>query len=93
MNRRLLAIPAVALSLLGLLAAFAYHRQRNIEEEVYENYRLASGIMAPYNVTRYSNGDMASQRFLNSVTIDQGLDQAMFDPNSGYNPNKTPAKR
>jgi len=68
-------------------------KQRNIEEEVYENYRLASGIMAPYNVTRYSNGDMASQRFLNSVTIDQGLDQAMFDPNSGYNPNKTPAKR
>ena len=33
MIRRLLAIPAVALSLLGLLAAFAYHRQRNIEEE------------------------------------------------------------
>ena len=46
------------------------------------------GIMAPYNVTRFFNGDMASQRFLNSVTINQGLDQAMFDPNSGYNPNK-----
>lgn len=68
-------------------------KQRNIEEEVYENYRKISGIMAPYNLTRYFNGDMASQRFLNSVTIDQGLDQAMFDPNSGYNPNKTPAKR
>jgi hypothetical protein len=31
---------------------------------------------------------MASQRFFNSVTINQGLDPAMFDPNSGYNPNK-----
>jgi hypothetical protein len=66
-------------------------RQKNLEEEVYENYRKVSEIMAPYNVTRYFNGDMSNQRFLNSVTINQGLDPAMFDPNSGYNPNK-PAK-
>jgi hypothetical protein len=68
-------------------------RQKNLEEEVYENYRQVSGVMAPYNLTRYFNGDMASQRFLNSVTINQGLDQAMFDPNSRYNPNKAPGKR
>jgi hypothetical protein len=68
-------------------------RQKNLEEEIYENYRQVSGVMAPYNVTRYFNGDMASQRFLNSVTINQGLDQAMFDPKSGYNPNKVPGKR
>jgi hypothetical protein len=63
-------------------------RQKNLEEEIYENYRSVSGIMAPFNVTRYFNGDMASQRFFNSVNINQGLDAAMFDPNSGYNPNK-----
>jgi len=63
-------------------------RQKNLEEEVYENYKPVAGIMAPYNITRLFNGDMASQRFLNTVTINQGLDQAMFDPNSGYNPNK-----
>jgi hypothetical protein len=68
-------------------------KQKNLEEEVYENYRQASGIMAPYNVTRFFNGDMASQRFLNSVTINQGLDESMFDPNSGYNPNKPPGKQ
>jgi hypothetical protein len=68
-------------------------RQKNLEEEIYENYRAVSGIMAPYNVTRYFNGDMAAQRFMNLVTINQGLDQAMFDPNSGYNPNKAPGKR
>ncbi len=62
--------------------------QKNLEEEIYENYRQVSGIMAPYNVTRYFNGDMASQRFFNSVSINEGLDPAMFDPNSGYNPNK-----
>ncbi|HYM79163.1 MAG TPA: hypothetical protein VE377_24525 [Candidatus Dormibacteraeota bacterium] len=63
-------------------------KQKNLEEEVYENYRAVSGIMAPYNITRYFNGDMSNQRFLNSVTINQGLDETMFDPNSGYNPNK-----
>lgn len=68
-------------------------RQKNLEEEVYENYRQVSGIMAPYNVTRFFNGDMSNQRFLTSVTINQGLDEAMFDPNSGYNPNKTPGKQ
>jgi hypothetical protein len=68
-------------------------RQKNLEEEVYENYRAVSGIMAPYNVTRFFNGDMSSQRFLNSVTINQNLDPAMFDPNSGYDPNKPPGKQ
>jgi hypothetical protein len=64
-------------------------KQKNLEEEVYDNYRPVSGVMAPYNVTRFFNGDMSNQRFLNSVTINQGLDEAMFDPNSGYNPNKS----
>jgi hypothetical protein len=67
-------------------------RQKNLEEEIYENYRQASGTVQPYNITRYFNGDMAGERFLNSVTINQGLDQAMFDPNSGYNPNKPAGK-
>lgn len=63
-------------------------RQKNLEEEIYDNYKPVSGIMAPYSVTRFFNGDMANQRFLNSVTINEGLDSAMFDPDSGYNPNK-----
>ncbi|HTS36715.1 MAG TPA: hypothetical protein VMH04_13655 [Candidatus Solibacter sp.] len=67
-------------------------RQKNLEEEIYENYRPVQGIMAPFNVTRYFNGDMAGERFFNNVSINQGLDPAMFDPNSGYNPNK-PSKR
>ena len=68
-------------------------RQKNLEEESYENYRPVSGVMVPYNLTRYFNEDMASQRFLNSVTINQGLDEAMFDPKSGYNPNKASGKQ
>ena len=67
-------------------------KQRNLEEEIYDNYRPVQGIMTPYDFTRFYNGDMASQRFLNSAAYNQGLAPAMFDPNSGYNPNK-PAKR
>jgi hypothetical protein len=68
-------------------------RQKNLEEEVYENYKpISGGVMAPYNITRFFNGDMSRQRFFNTVTVNQGLDQAMFDPNSGYDPNK-PAKK
>ena len=68
-------------------------KQRNTEEEIYDNYKPVQGIMTPYNFTRYYNGDMQSQRFVSSVQFNQALDPAMFDPNSGYNPNKTAKKR
>jgi hypothetical protein len=68
-------------------------KQRNLEEEIYDNYRLVQGVMTPYGFTRYYNGDMAGQRFVNTVNYNQGLDPAMFDPNSGYNPNKPSGKR
>jgi hypothetical protein len=68
-------------------------KQRNLEEETYDNYRLVGGIMTPYNVARFFNGDMSNQRFLNTASYNQGLPAAMFDPNSGYSPNKQPAKK
>jgi hypothetical protein len=61
-------------------------KQKNLEEEVYENYRPISGIMAPFNITRFFNGDMSNQRFMNSVSINQDPDPDMFNPNSGYKP-------
>lgn len=67
--------------------------QKNLEEEIYENYRLVQGVMTPYNVTRYFNEDMANERFIFSATINQPLDETMFDPNSNYNPNKPTGKQ
>ncbi|MGA7514778.1 MAG: hypothetical protein WBW46_17925 [Candidatus Sulfotelmatobacter sp.] len=67
-------------------------RDLNIEEEIYDNYKPVQGIMTPYSFTRYYNGDMQTQRFLNSIHYNEGVDEAMFDPSSGYNPNK-PAKK
>jgi hypothetical protein len=67
-------------------------KQRNLEEEIYDNYRLVQGIMTAYGFTRLFNGDMAVQRFLNSAKYNPGLNPAMFDPNAHYDPNKEPAK-
>jgi hypothetical protein len=67
-------------------------RFRNVEEEIFDNYRLVQGVMIPWGFTRYFNGDMQTERFVNGVHINQGFDQAMFDPNSGYDPNK-PVKK
>ena len=67
-------------------------KERNVEEELYDNYRLVQGVMTPWGFTRYFNGDMQSQRFVNGVHYNQALNQAMFDPDSGYNPLKTAGK-
>jgi hypothetical protein len=67
-------------------------KERNIEEEIYDNYRPIQGVMTPYGFTRYFNGDMQNERFVNSVSYNQELNPAMFDPNSNYNPNKPPGK-
>jgi hypothetical protein len=68
-------------------------KERNVEEEIYDNYRLVQGVMTAYGFTRYFNGDMQSQRFVSSAHYNQGLNQAMFDPNSHYDPNKSAGKR
>jgi len=67
-------------------------KQKNIEDEIYDNYRPVQGIMTPYSLTRYFNDDMANQRFLSGASYNQGLDRAMFDPHSGYDPNKVSGK-
>ena len=67
-------------------------KERNIEEELYDNYKPVQGVMSPDSFTRYYNGDMQTQRFVNSVKFNQGLDEAMFDPNSGYAPVKQAKK-
>jgi|SRR5580698_7606335 hypothetical protein len=67
-------------------------KERNVEEELYDNYKLVQGVMTPDSFTRYFNGDMQTERFVSSVHFNQGLDETMFDPNSGYSPIKQPKK-
>jgi hypothetical protein len=61
-------------------------KERNREEEIYDNYRPVQGVMTPYRVTGFYNGDMSSQRFLNSVTYNKGLSDSMFDATVGAPP-------
>ena len=53
-------------------------KERNIEDEIWDNYRDVQGVLTPFSTTRYYNGDMANQRFLNSVRYNQGLKDSMF---------------
>ena len=55
-------------------------KQRNVEEEIFDNYRSVSNIMTPFDTTRFFNGEMAAQTFLTSVSFNQGLSGSLFDP-------------
>jgi len=68
-------------------------KERNIEDEVYDNYRPVQGVMTPFSVTRFYNGDMSSQRFLNSVSYNKGLSDSMFAADVTYDPNKPAPKK
>jgi len=68
-------------------------RQRNIEDEVYDKYRPVEGVMTPFTVTRFYNGDMSNQRFLNSVSYNKGLSDSMFAADVTYDPYKSVPKR
>jgi hypothetical protein len=57
----------------------ATDKQRNVEDEVYDNYRQIQGIMTPYTVTRFYNGDMSGQRFMTAVTYNPGLSESQFE--------------
>lgn len=67
-------------------------KYRNTEEEIYDNYRQADGVMAPHSLTRYYNGDMSYQRLLNTVSFSQKLEDKLFQASVTYDP-KSPLKR
>jgi hypothetical protein len=67
-------------------------KERNTEEEVYDNYRPIQGILTPFSITRFYNGDMSNQRFLTEVSFNHGLSDSMFDAHATYNSNQ-PAPR
>jgi hypothetical protein len=62
----------------------------NKEEEIYDAYRPTQGIMTPYSLTRFYNGEMSNQRFLNSVTYNNSLNESMFEAKTTYDPSTLP---
>jgi hypothetical protein len=66
---------------------------RNTEEEIYDAYRPTQGIMTPYSITRFYNGEMSNQRFLNAVTYNDNLNDSMFDAKTTYDPSALPPRK
>lgn len=66
---------------------------RNKEEEIYDAYRPTQGIMTPYSITRFYNGEMSNQRFLNTVTYNDNLNDSMFDAKTTYDPSALPPRK
>jgi hypothetical protein len=61
-------------------------KQKNVEEEVYDNYRLVQGIMTPHSITRYFNGETSQQRFVNVAKYNLPLPDTMFQADVNYDP-------
>jgi len=53
-------------------------RELDEEEEIYGNYRQEQGFNTAHIITRLKNGEMTSERFLTSITYNQGLPDSMF---------------
>jgi hypothetical protein len=51
---------------------------RNDDAEGYDNYRPIQGIMTPFSITRYHNGEPATQRFITLTRYNQNPPDSMF---------------
>jgi hypothetical protein len=54
-------------------------KERNVEEEIYDNYRNVQGIITPFDVTRTYNGEMSAQSFLTNASYNETLSPDLFD--------------
>jgi hypothetical protein len=55
-------------------------RQFDDEAEIFSNYKTVQGIATPYSTVRMENGEMSNQRFITTVSYNNGFDGSMFQP-------------
>jgi hypothetical protein len=55
-------------------------KERNVEDEIFDNYRPIQNIMTPFDTTRVFNGEMSAQTFLTNASYNHGLSDTLFDP-------------
>jgi hypothetical protein len=68
-------------------------KQKNIEYEIYDNYKLVQGIWTAHSITRYFNGETSQQRFINTASYNLKLPDSMFEAQVTYDPKAPPKKR
>jgi hypothetical protein len=55
-------------------------KERNVEDEIYDNYRSVQNVLTPFDTTRMYNGEMSAQTFLTNASYNQSLSDTLFDP-------------
>jgi hypothetical protein len=55
-------------------------KQKNVEEEIYDSYKLVQGIWTPHSITRYFNGETSQQRFIATASYNLKLASVTYDP-------------
>ncbi len=63
----------------------AVYKDLDTDTERYDDWQPEQGIMTPLTITRYRNGDMVSQRFLNKVQYGLPFTPDLFDPDRPLN--------
>lgn len=61
-------------------------KQKNVEDEIYDSYKLVQGIWTPHSITRYFNGETSQQRFISTASYNLKLSDAMFEAAVTYDP-------
>jgi hypothetical protein len=67
-------------------------KQKNVEEEIYDSYKLVQGIWTPHSITRYFNGETSQQRFIATAKYNLKLPDSMFEGTVTYDP-QAPIKK
>jgi hypothetical protein len=67
-------------------------KQKNVEEEIYDSYKLVQGIWTPHSITRYFNGETSQQRFIATASYNLKLPDSMFEGTVTYDP-QAPIKK
>ncbi len=52
------------------------------DREEYDNYQTYNGFPTPLTLSRYRNGDLINQRFLNKISYNQPLPPETFNPDA-----------
>ena len=63
-------------------------KERNTEEELFDNYRNVQGVITPFDITRSYNGEMSFQSFLTAASYNEDLSPSLFDAQATANRKK-----
>jgi len=63
-------------------------KEKDEEAEVYDNWRPEQGINTPHTILTLRNGEITRQRFIQSVSYNQGIPDSKFTATVTYMPKK-----